>query len=209
MQVTIFGANGKVGSIVTKLALEKGYNVTAFVHSTSKLSPHKNLTLKQGDIYDTDTVTEAVKGSNAIISTLGSWGTPKKDIVSTGMRNIIPAMEQGKIKRIITLTGSDSEAQGDSKDVIHRMLRPLLKLVAGKILRDGEAHIELLEASNLDWTIIRSPAMTNMGDPAKFLLGTKRPMSWRTVNRRSVARAIVELVEQDQWSQKAPYITRH
>ena len=208
MQITIYGASGKVGRLVVELALERGYQVVAFVHSSPPFTEHNNLRIVKGDIYNAKDVATAVKGSEAVISTLGSWGTPKKDVLTSGMQHIIPAMQSSGMRRIISLTGSDARAAGDSKSLIHRFSHTAAKIGAGKILADGERHIMLLEESDLDWTVVRSPIMNNRGDAPKFALTNERPMPWATINRRSVAQCMVDLSCSSEHQQEAQYITR-
>ncbi|HEY5442052.1 MAG TPA: NAD(P)H-binding protein [Candidatus Saccharimonadales bacterium] len=208
MQITIFGASGKVGSLVVAQALKQGYSVVAFVHSRSRLPENPNLRTVKGDIYNAQDVAKAVAGSKAVISALGSWGTPKKDVLTVAMRHIIPAVQSGT--RIISLTGSDARADGDSLSLLHRLSHASIKLVPGvkKILADGEEHIHLLEASGLDWTVIRSPVMNERGNPEHATLTDKRPAPWGTINRHAVAASLVDLIDNGQYSRQAPFIAR-
>src|SRR4051812_21694445 len=101
MHLVIFGASGKVGRIITQKALKNGHSVTAFVHNHADFPHHPMLTIYRGDIRDPASVAKAIKGADAVISALGSWGTPTKNILSEGMRVIIPAMEAQGIRRIV------------------------------------------------------------------------------------------------------------
>lgn len=209
MQVTVFGASGKVGRLVVGALLADGHTVVAFVHSASPFGAHDKLRIIKGDIHTGHGVDEALKGSAAVVSALGSWGTKKKDIVSSGMERIIPAMQANHVKRIISLTGSDARASGDTLSLIHRLSHTFIRYSPErKILGDGERHIRLLEASGLDWTVLRSPLMDERGDPHEFRLGTARPKPWQTVNRHAVAKAMTGLTGNADFSQKAPFITR-
>jgi putative NADH-flavin reductase len=208
MQLTVFGANGKVGSLVVAEALQRGYIVIAFVHSKSNFDNHHNLKILQGDIYDTASVGNAIKGSQTVISALGSWGTPKKDVLTVGMRHTIPIMKKNKITRLVSLTGSGANAPGDHLSLVDKTLHGLMDLVAHKILEDSEEHIRLLGKSNLDWTVVRSPVMNQKGQPKFYKLGNKRPPAWATINRHAVAQAMVDLVESGDYRQQSPFITR-
>ncbi len=210
MQITVFGANGKVGSLVVEQALEQGYEVVAFVHRKSQLPPHAALRIVKGDIYDAATVATAIKGSTVIISALSSWGTPEKDVLSAAVEHIIPAMKVQGTKRIISLTGSDARASGDVLTPLHRLSHGLIKLVPGvrKVLADGEQHIQLLEAGGLDWTVVRSPVMNKRGDIKHCRLTSRRSLPWATINRHSVAQSLVGLVEDDSYNGQAPFIVR-
>lgn len=207
MRVTVFGASGKVGSLVVQEALARGHEVVAFTHSKD-LSPAAGLRVVKGDIYDAESATGAIKGSDAVISALGSWGTPKKDVLSAAIANIIPAMEKAGIKRIVSLTGSGANAPDDKFDPINAVGHMAFGLVASKVLHDSEKHIEMLAESSLDWTVLRSPPMNSRGNPRTYSVGQKRPLPIVTINRRAVAKCLVDLVESTRYARQAPFIKR-
>lgn len=205
MQITVFGASGRVGRLVVATALERGYDVVAFVRSETHQKPHEHLRFVVGDIYNGTSVADAVVGSTAVISALGSWGTTKKDILTVGMQYIIPAMDANNIERIISLTGADARASGDTLGLIHRITHFFIRLGAGKILSDGEAHIRLLEQSGLAWTVVRSPIMNDSGLTA-YSLQDRRPLPWTTIHRRAVSESLVDLLTDHSYDGRAPYI---
>ncbi len=207
MHIVVFGANGKVGSLVVAQLLAAGHDVRAFVHGTSSLPSHPQLTFVQGDIYNGVDVDTAVSGMDAVISALGSWGTPRKDILQVGMQHIIPAMHTHAVTRIISLTGAEARATGDKQGIIHNLMHGFLSITASKILKDGESHIAQLEASSLNWTVIRSPIMRDTGDPRAYTLGPKRPLPWQTIARTAVATAMTDELEASAWVKRAPFIS--
>lgn len=208
MVITVFGASGRVGRLVVAEAIARGHVVRAFVHNTNKLVANPSLTIIQGDVHDRQTVAAAVYGSKAVISALGSWGTPSKDIVTTAIRNIIPAMESAGVDRIISLTGSDAYDSADKPTVGQRCSHLFGKLVAGKIIADGEEHIRLLRASTLDWTVLRSPVMTN-GAGIFYKLSLQPVASWRTIPRKAVAKAMLDQLDGVGYSSAAPFLHRY
>ena len=209
MRVAVFGANGKVGRLIVQKLIEDNYEVTAFVHNSSSFTETKNLKIAQGDVHRLSDVKSAVKDSEIIVSALGSWGTKQKDIVSSGTKNIIEASKGTNIRRVITLTGSDALAKGDKTGLFNRAVHSLIKLSpARRILIDGEQHISMLEMSNLNWTVLRSPVMNNHGNSSSYSLNNVRPKPWQTVNRLSVADAMVKLINDSKSLTKALYINR-
>ncbi len=205
MQITVFGANGKVGRKVVQLLLDEGYTVAAAIHTDTNYIKHERLSTVECDIKNKDQVSKVLQGSNAVISCLGSWGTPTKDILSTGMKIIIPLMQQHNIQRVISLTGSNVMLSSDPFDVINWLSVICIKIGAGKIYQDGKDHIKLLAQSNLDWTVLRSPVMREQKN-SKYELSMKRPRPWATVNRTDVAHALVALLRDQEYSKKSPYI---
>lgn len=207
VHITVFGANGRVGRLVVKEALRRGYEVTAFVHRESDLLPSGRVQMVQGDVYDYAAVESAISGSSAVISALGSWGTPGKDVLSRGMGNIILAMEELGVRRLVSLTGAEARASGDSLGLMHRATHFMLGTIAKKILVDSERHLQLLEDSALDWTVVRSPVMTGRNIHGRYELGGTRPAPWTTVSRSAVALSLVDQVDDAGWYGKAPFIS--
>lgn len=204
MNITVFGANGAVGQVVVKYALSEGHTVKAFVHEHNDLPYHPHLTIIKGDVYDHDAVSQAVNGVDAVVSVLSSWGTGK-EVLSDALERIIPAMKEHSVSRIVTLTGAEARARGDQLSLLHKILHGVLGIVGGSVLRDGEKHIAQLEASGLDWVVIRSPVMTSRTHEAHRFTQS-RPLPWTTVSRHAVANAIIDQLTNDHHSQQAPFI---
>ena len=145
MKVVVFGASGRVGRLVVGELVKRNYGVTAIVFKEDNMEFPKGVRVLQLDVHDELLVREAIKGHDIVMSALGSWGTKTKDILSAGMKSIIPAMKHWNIKRIISLTGADARFSEDQPPLTSRLARPVLKLIAPKILADGEKHIQLLK----------------------------------------------------------------
>ena len=205
MNITVFGATGHVGSLVVEKLLADGHNVSAFTHGTNHLVDNPRLRIVYGDVHKSEDIEVALNGSEAVISCLGSWNTPTKDILTAAMTSIVPIAEKHGIKRIISLTGAAAYAPGDHPSIIDRLNHMILSLIAPKILKDGEAHIRILSESTLDWTVIRSPVMTNK-DSAQYLLDLNSPNPTATIARAAVVAALVDSLKDTQHIGTAPYI---
>ncbi len=206
MIVTIFGANGRVGRQVVKLALKQGHSVRAFVHSTNPFLKHPRLQVIKGDIYNAHQVETAIAGSDAVLSTLGSWGTPRKDILAKGMQNIIPAMLAHKVDRLVSLTGHIAKDPTDTLPLIVRISRMIMALFVGKILKDGDRHISDLRGSSLNWTVLRSPVMTEFGNKDYFI--TDKISLIGSIHRHAVAKSMVDVLKNNSYKQRSLYIQR-
>lgn len=207
MNVVAFGSSGNVGQKVVKLLLSEGHDVTAFVHEKYTFPPHSKLHLVKGDIHDHKSVKNALQNNDAVISALGSWSTSSKDILSSGMATIIPAMEKLGVKRIVTVTGAGATFHNDKYfSLLSKFSRSLLQIFAKPILSDGEKHIEFLRNSDLAWTVLRSPVMKESTRDPTYKLTTDNPLPWETVNRNSVAKSMVDQLKDDSWLQQAPFI---
>ena len=208
MNITVLGAGGQVGRGVVALCLKRGHTVTALVHSRNPFEGQAGLTVLTGDIYNRDDIVHALAGSEAVISALGSWHTKRKDVLMSAMELVIPAMKAVGMRRIITVTGSGALWSGDHVRLIDRLARLMLLVIAPKILKDGEAHIELLARSGLDWTSVRSPAMTG-SQQAGYALRSRLPIGVTMIPRLAVATAMVDVLETNGFSEQAPVIYKH
>ena len=207
MQVTVFGASGRVGRQVVERLVKNNYQVVAFIHHNNPFSDYPDVQIVSGSIADQAAVSKAIANSQAVISTLGSWGSPTKDIVSVGVQNITQAMGQQGISRLITLSGANAFYGLDRPTVIDKLTHTFLGIIAGKILRDGEKHLVILEATNLDWTCIRSPVMTKSTKSA-YRLTNKIPSLLASIPQAAAARAVVDQLQDKTHYHQAPVIYR-
>ena len=207
MQVTVYGASGKVGRLVVAELLTHGHTVVAFVHRINRFNGQYGVTVATGSIEDQVAVASAMAGSQAAISTLGSWGSATKTVVSTGTGAIIAAALQHGVQRVITVTGAGASSKNDRPTRLDTLTHAFLNLTAPKILKDGETHLQLLEASALDWTVVRSPIMVGSGSNS-YVLSHRLPSLLATIPRRAVAKAIVDQLTDSKYFQQAPVIRR-
>lgn len=207
MKILVLGASGKVGRIVVEGALNRGHKVAAFVHNNNlEVSP--NLKLLKGDVYDPKSINKSLNGIDVVINCLGSWGTKNKDVVSTGIKNLLALTPKHKIRRIVSLTGHGAATPGEKLGSLANLSRHILLLLAPKILRDGEKSITELKDSSQDWVVVRSPIMVSVFEPTRFVFSTKRPWPLSVINRKSVAIALLDLAEQNKITERTPFIKR-
>jgi len=205
MQITVFGATGKVGTLVTEEALRRGYTVVAFVHQHAPASPSNKLIIRKGDVHNAADVARALVGSQAMVSCLGSWGTPRRTVLSNATLSLIPAMKAAGVRRVVTLTGIGVRKKPSA---LYRFLLHAGTITpAGKVFWDGQEHVRLLAESGLDWTTVCSPIMNNSGGPGYRL---SRRLGWPlvTIARRSVAAALLDQIEATDYLQSTAVIHR-
>lgn len=160
MKVIIFGATGSVGRLAVKQMLADGHEVTAFARWPEKLAIRADaLTLHAGDAMDPQAVSQAVKGHDAVVVTLGAGMSRKSVIRSRGTMNVIQAMHEHGVKRLIcqsTLGAHDSWGNLNffwKRIMFGALLKPVFK--------DHELQEQLVRASGLDWTIVRPSSFTD------------------------------------------------
>lgn len=172
MKVTIFGGTGATGLLVIQKALSAGHSVTAFAQTPSKISiQHSNLSIIAGGLADIDKIETAAKHADAVISVLGPTGKSKGLVISNGIKNIIAAMKKNGVKRLIA-TATPSYKDGNDKFQFGFafgvfMVKALLKDTYQDIVETGEQ----IAKSQLDWTIVRLPMLSNKLSKGKLNIG--------------------------------------
>lgn len=207
MKVVVFGASGRVGRKVVALLLAQGHEVVAVVHTQNPFTPQKRLKIVTLDIHDEVKVTEVILGSQAVLSTLSNWGSEKGDVLTAAMKAIAPAMKKAGVKRIISLTGNAAFTTLDKPSIVQKANRAMLAKIAPKVLYDGEAHMAVLRQSGLDWTVLRSPVMNELGS-VQYKLKNQLSGVTATIHRDAVAQAMVDQVRDNKWVRKTPTIWR-
>lgn len=120
MKVLVTGANGLVGQYVVTRLLDLGYQVKVLVR-TNKQNIPSQVDVFQGDITDSTSVLEAVKGCDAVIhcaAIISFWPSMRPELWKTnveGTRFLVNAMLQHQIPYLIHM--SSIAAIGRNKQI--------------------------------------------------------------------------------------------
>ncbi|ALS77225.1 epimerase [Planococcus kocurii] len=196
MNIIVFGATGGVGQSVVKQAVESGFEVTAFVRTPTKLQvTHENLTVVQGDAFNTAEVSAAIAGHDAVVSCLGSsQGMKQSTELQEMTKNIVIGMEDHGVKRIVytASAGVHNELTGVSGKLIMKMLKnPLI---------DHRAATDLIQEHGLTFTIVRPMGLTNGAFTGQYKEATTGvPDKSKSIPRADVAHFIVKALSDAQY----------
>ena len=169
MNLLVFGASGGTGRLVVAQALARGHKVAAFVRRGDSLAAQRDLEILQGDVGDAATVAAAIIGRDVVISALGVSKPLQPDpVVRAGVGHIVDAMESSGVRRLIYLSFIGVTASRATAG-------PLIRYVARFPLRheiaDHEQKEGRIQASRLDWTIVRAPKFTDGPPTGAFRVG--------------------------------------
>lgn len=207
MNILIYGASGATGHELVKQALAQGHVVTAFVRNPSKLKvQHQNLKVVEGDVGNFQIVEKSVKGQDAVLSALGALSPFKYDqAVVDGAGNIIRAMESNNISRFIYMSFVGVKESRTNAGFVIKYIAP--KLLSTEIA-GHEAREKMIKQSQLKWTIVRAPTLTNGKHIAQFRSGENISTKGFTVtiSRADVADFMIRQLTDDTFLRKTPSI---
>lgn len=208
MKLIIFGATGSIGRQLVQQALEKGHLVKAFVRDPSKLGiQHANLKITQGDVMDLASVEQAVQGQDVVLCSLGSGHQRTGAVRSEGTRNIIQAMKQAGVRRLICQT---TLGIGESRENLNFFWKYIM---FGFILRepyaDHEKQEEYVKQSDLDWIIVRPGAFVegNLTNSYRHGFPSTDRTSKLKISRADVADFMLKQLSDDAYLYKTPALS--
>ena len=154
--VLVAGATGQTGQHIVKRLQQSGYRVRALVRdpeqAKAQLGP--DVEYVAGDVKDPATLTPAMTGVSAVISSIGARGKDGPDrpekIDYEGVRNLVDAARAARIKQFVLIS---SQGVTHNDNPLNRMFGDVLiwKL-------KGEDY---LRASGLAYTIVRPGLLLN------------------------------------------------
>ena len=204
MKLAIISANGRTGQVLVRAALEAGHSVRAGVHHHNPFQQELELGVVAMDATKSADVRRLIAGQDAVISVIGHVRGSAPTLQEQAIRHLIDAMQAENIKRVISLTGTGARLPGDHISHLDRCMNAAVRLIDPARVLDGSAQLQLLQASNLDWTVLRILKLTD-GPMQQYLLRAQGPAK-PFVSRRTVAQAILEIVKSRQFVQQAPII---
>ncbi len=207
MKVAIFGGSGKTGQHLVQQALDAGYEVAALVRTPSKLAvQHTDLSVIQGDILDAQCVEETVRGADAVISVLGPNNNKPEFTISRGMEHILAVMHRHNVRRLIISTGAGVREPEDRPRLVDRFFGLLLRVISKNVVADMEQVVHKVKTSDLDWTIVRVPMLTDEPAQEQLKIGFVGDTGPR-LSRADMAAFMLKQAEDNQHLQKSPAIS--
>lgn len=203
MKILILGATGRTGKHIVQSALEKGHRVTCLVRSPEKLKEASGLTILKGNPINPQDLENAIKGCDAVVSALNisrtsdfPWAklrTPKT-YLSDVMSNVIAVTKKLSIKRVVVCSAWG--VLETKKDLPFWFRWTIDYSNIGVAYKDHERQEQLLETSNLNWTIVRPVGLINTKKVQNVRESeNNHPKPALIIGRLSVANYMVESLE--------------
>ncbi|MCB2404013.1 SDR family oxidoreductase [Rhizobium ruizarguesonis] len=208
LKILVLGATGPTGRHIVSQAVNRGYDVTVLVRSPEKATDLKGAKLVVGDARDEKALRQAIKGRDAVITALGTPASPFREVtlLSTATRALANAMKAEQVSRLIAITGMGAgDSAGHGGFLFDKLIFPLL---LRKVYADKKRQEDVINRSDLDWTIVRPSILNNKpGGNAIRTLTDLNSFHGGSISRADVATFILDQVTSDAWFGGSPLIT--
>lgn len=211
--IAVFGATGRSGLPLVQKALDAGHTVRALVRNSQKMRlNHPNLILIKGSSLDAVQVGETINGSDGVISALGQDKASPPDLQTRSTQLILDAMKRYNLRRLVSLTGAGvRDAAHDKPGFVDKAIVFIMKNVAGSrarsVLSDGISHADLIRQTDLDWTIVRGPILTDDPGKGNYRVGYVGTVPGIKLTRADLADFMLKEFEQGQHIRAMPLVT--
>ncbi len=206
-KVAVIGGTGKSGKYVVQQLLNKGLQIKVLVRNPQNFTVHSPLVeVVLGNVSSYDTVLELLKDCNALISTLGTGIPPSKStIFSTATNNIISAMQILQLKKYVVVTGLNVNTIFDKKSPKTKFSTDWMYTNFPEATADRQKEYELLQQSNLDWTLVRLPLIELTEEEREVDISLIDCIGEK-ISATNLALFLIQQLEDDTYVGEAPFI---
>jgi putative NADH-flavin reductase len=207
VKLAIFGATGGTGRQLVDQALQRGDELTVLVREPARLAHvDRPLRVITGDVGDADVVRRTVGGADAVISVLGHRRGSGRHVLATGMRNITATMQELGIRRLVALGITAVRDPDDRPRMTDRLLEGVGHVLATGVYEDHFAQAAVLRATDLDWTIVRAPFLTNGPRTGRYRVGYLGGGVGARISRADVADFLLRQVADTTYLRRIPLV---
>ena len=207
--IALFGATGQTGKEFLQQALDAGYAIRALARTPEKLSlTSPQLEIIRGDVLVPADVARVVAGTDLVVSLFGHVKGSPDWLQTEGTENIVAAMKEYGVDRIISLSGGGLPyPEKDRPKLPDKIIRWIMKLAVPQILEDAVRHAAVLRDSGLQWTIVRGPRLTNEPKRGAYRVGWVGVDAGMKLGRADLADFILRLVEEERYDGELPFVS--
>jgi putative NADH-flavin reductase len=162
MRLAIFGSTGPTGRELVSRALDRGHEVTAVARNPAAIdATGDRLQMVQADVLDRSSLDGVLGGVGAVLAAIGTHGRRPTTVYSVGVANIRDAMHAADVQRLVGISALPVTPRAELARAERWIFVPLLSAFFGEMYADMTRMEQVLRDSDLDFTIMRPPQLTN------------------------------------------------
>lgn len=189
--ILVLGATGQIAKwAVEMLANQEDIQQTLFVRDAKKLATiPNNAKVVQGDVLNIEQLTQVVKGQDIVYANLAGE-------LEMQTQNIIAAMKEAGVKRIIFINslGIYDEVKGKFGEWNTKEI--------GAYLGPYRKAADLLEASDLDYTILRAAWLMEEDEIDYETTERNENFKGTVISRKSIAALVVKIIQEPSFASR-------
>ena len=185
-KVVVFGAAGHTGKYITrKMQSMPDVELTVFVRNPAKFEgmDMTGVNILQGDALNAEDVKKAMDGQDVLLCSL------EGDVLSMA-KNIVAALEETSVKRIIWITGMG----------IHHEITGMRGVMLNMLAKQRPEYIQAADtiaASKAVTTLLRCPGIQNGDNTTYYLTHEGTQPKKNNIDRAGIAQCMADMIEDE------------
>lgn len=180
-KVLLLGASGQIARYAIPMLAEQGAELTLFARNTARVQAPAGARLIQGDVLDAQALEAALEGQDIVYANLAGE-------ISAQAQALVTAMQKTGVKKLIFVL---------SLGIYQELPEPFNSWnqdMIGEALKDYRRAADIIEASDLDYTIVRPAWLTNQDETDYETTARDETFKGTEVSRKAVAAFITSVV---------------
>ena len=207
-RLLILGANGPTGRQTVRQALDRGYRVEALTRPPEDFPiTHERLRVRAGDATNPEVIDAAVAAVDAVICTIGaSFTLQPVQVYSATTRLVVMAMKRHGRRRLIVVTSEGVDPLHQRDGLANKLSFTLMRRIFGRTVYDDMVTMEaLVWGTDLDWTIVRPPGLTD--EPGRGYAVAETSIEGGFLAREDLGAMLLDQLTDDRFVQKIAAVT--
>lgn len=212
-KIAVIGGGGRTGKYLVHQLLDSGFQLKLLLRNpdiSAQTIPLQNSAIEviPGDALDYEKVYALIKGCDAVISLVGQrMGEPL--VASEATRHVIRAMaevfEDSDTKRYLLISGINLDSPFDRKGPETLAATTWMKENFGEIHQDKQKAYDILQNSDLDWTLVRVPMIAFTEERGEIGVSLEDAPG-QNIGAADIATFLIEQLSDPTYIKKAPFI---
>jgi putative NADH-flavin reductase len=207
LRVLVLGASGSVGREILARGLERGHGLAAQTRSAEKLAAFADrVRIIEASPLNPEAIRGAVRDQDAVIFAVGTDMTGRTTLFSDATKILVQAMREAGVRRLVAITGVGAGGTRRHGGFVYNWI--IYPLFTRHRYADKTLQEKLIEASELDWVIVR-PAPYSDRIPAgamQVFSRIERDTVLRRVHRREVAEFVLDQLTDNRYLRRKTLI---
>ena len=202
MKLVVLGATGGTGLEVVRQALQRGHSVTALARSPDRLKQFGGqIAVKQGDVLSSADLKPVIQNHDVVVSAFGPrLPVSKADahLLQQFAGALTSAMVNTNVRRVVV-----ESVAFLFKNAVFPPAYVLGRLFFRQVVDDALAMERVFTGSQLDWTMVRPPELTDKPYTGKYRVRDGHlPLFGFKIGRADVAEFMIKAAETCSWGGK-------
>ncbi|WP_298271847.1 NAD(P)H-binding protein [Gemmatimonas sp.] len=209
MIIGVYGASSRLGHQFIGVAAAAGHALRLHYRAKPAEQVPENATVIVGSLADPTAVREVLRGADVAVVLLGHKHDARVPYLAAATKLVVSTMKTLEQSRLLVVTGA---MVGESAGNMGLTMK-LKNLFARRSAHDGmmedrDEQERLIRASRLDgWTVVKPGTLTDTSATDKVQVDSTLSMgAGSQVSRATLARVLLQEIEQPRFTQQAVYV---